>query len=176
MLDRDPSEADDAPIPYIERTRAYYLALGYYPPYRWAHFDEIPFAPLTKPLAQSQVALVTTAALYQPEAGEQGPGAPYTGASKFFSVYSAPTSGNPDVRIAHLAYDRSHTSASDPNTWFPLPQLRAATAAGRIGGPTARFHGVPTNRSQRVTSQIDAPELLQRCRDDAADVALLVPT
>ena len=28
---------DDAPIPYIQRIREYYLALGYGPPYRWAH-------------------------------------------------------------------------------------------------------------------------------------------
>jgi len=45
-----------------------------------------------------------------------------------------------------------------------------------IGALTPRFHGAPTNRSQRVTTETDAPELLRRCREDSADVALLVPT
>jgi hypothetical protein len=38
-----------------------------------------------------------------------------------------------------------------------------------------RFHGVPTDYSQRRTSEQDAPEILRRLREDAVDVALLVP-
>jgi hypothetical protein len=166
----------DAPLPYMQRTRDYYLALGYDNPYRWAHFDDVPFAPLAKPLAQSRLALITTAAPYQPDAGDQGPGAPYNAAAKFYQVYSASTAAVPDLRIAHVDYDRTHTSAKDPNTWFPLAQLRQAAQAGRIAALTPRFHGAPTNRSQRVVMERDAPELLQRCREDDADVALLVPT
>ena len=52
----------DAPIPYMQRIRDYYLALGYAKPYRWAHYAEVPFQPLTKPLGASRVALITTAA------------------------------------------------------------------------------------------------------------------
>jgi hypothetical protein len=47
---------------------------------------------------------------------------------------------------------------------------------GRLGALTLRFHGAPTNRSQRVTMDTDAPELLRRCREDGAEVALLVPS
>src|SRR5438128_1221862 len=43
---------DDAPIPYMQRIRDYYLALGYPTPYRWAHYAEVPFRPLTKPLSR----------------------------------------------------------------------------------------------------------------------------
>ena len=32
---------DDVPIRYMERTRAYYQALGF-SPYRWAHFTDAP--------------------------------------------------------------------------------------------------------------------------------------
>ena len=39
-----------------------------------------------------------------------------------------------------------------------------------------RFHGAPTNRSQRVTLETDAPEILARCRQEQVDAALLVPT
>lgn len=164
----------DVPIPYMQRTRDYYRALGY-APYRWAHFVEVPFTPLARPLARSRLALITTAAPFQPGRGDQGPRAPYNAAAKFYTVYSDGTEGEPDVRISHVGYDRVHTTAEDPNTWFPLARLRDAVKAGRLGGLTPRFHGAPTNRSQRVTMEVDAPELLRRCREDGADVVLLVP-
>ena len=166
----------DVPIPYMQRTRDYYLRLGYDNPYKWAHFVDVPFAPLRAPLAEARVALITTAAPFQPGAGDQGPGAAYNAGAKFYTVYSDSTEGTPDVRISHVGYDRVHTEARDPNSWFPLTQLQAAVKAGRIGALTPRFHGAPTNRSQRVTLETDAPELLRRCREDGADVAVLVPT
>ena len=165
----------DVPVPYMQRTRDYYVALGF-GAYRWAHFTEVPFTPLSKPLAQSRLALITTAAPYQPDKGDQGPGAKYNAAAKFYKVYADSTDAIPDLRISHVGYDRKHTTAEDPNTWFPLRQLQLAVKAGRIGALTQRFHGSPTNRSQRVTTENDAPELLRCCREDGADVALLVPS
>jgi hypothetical protein len=167
--------ADDVPIPYMQRTRDYYLALGY-SPYRWAHFVDVPFTPLRTPLRATRVALITTAAPYQPEAGDQGPGAPYNAAAKFYQVYSGPADHVPDLRISHIAYDRAHTSAADINAYFPLARLQAAAAAGRIGALAPRFHGVPTNRSHRTTAETDLPELWRRCREDGAEAAVLVPS
>ena len=43
---------EDAPIPYMQRIGDYYQALGYGAPYRWAHYAEVPFAPLKKPLGR----------------------------------------------------------------------------------------------------------------------------
>jgi hypothetical protein len=165
---------DDAPIPYMQRTRDYYLALGYNNPYRWAHFVEVPFTPLVRPLAASRLALITTAAPYQPQAGDQGPGAAYNAAAKFYRVYSAPVDPVPDLRISHLGYDRVHTTAEDMNTYVPLARLQEAVSTGQIGALTPRFHGVPTNRSQRVTMETDCPEVLHRCQEDRADAAILV--
>jgi D-proline reductase (dithiol) PrdB len=163
----------DEPIPYMARTRAYYGALGY-PPYRWAHFDDVPFAPLVKPLGETRVALITTAAPYQPDKGDQGPGAPYNGAAKFFTVYSAAANRSPDLGIAHVAYDRDHTRADDLDTYFPLAALKRAADEGWIGCVAPRFHGLPTNRSQRITTEIDAPEIVNRIRADQAGAAILV--
>ena len=165
----------DAPIPYLQRIRDYYQGLGYGAPYRWAHYVEVPFQPLAKPLAECRVALITTAAPYQPGKGDQGPGAPYNAAAKFYRVYSGDTAIDHDLRISHVAYDRAHTSAEDSNTWFPLRQLRLQAAADRIGAVTEHFHGAPTNRSQRTTLSQDCPELLERCRADGADAVILVP-
>ncbi|HMD62990.1 MAG TPA: glycine/sarcosine/betaine reductase selenoprotein B family protein [Stellaceae bacterium] len=163
----------DAPIPYMQRIRDYYWALGYGAPYRWAHYAEVPFQPLQKPLSRCRIALITTAAPYQPGKGDQGPGAPYNAAAKFYTVYSGDAAADHDLRISHVAIDRAHTTAEDCNTWFPLPQLRRCAAAGRIGEVAPRFHGAPTNRSHRTTIERDCPELLARCRADAVDAAVL---
>jgi hypothetical protein len=165
---------EDVPIPYMQRIGDYYRALGYGAPYRWAHYAEAPFAPLAKPLVQCRVGLVTTAAPYQPGKGDQGPGAPYNAAAKFYRVYSGDSAIDHDLRISHIGIDRAHTTAEDSSTWFPLPALRRAAAAGRIGEVAPRFHGMPTNRSHRVTLEEDCPELLARCREDRIDAAILV--
>ncbi|HWI79456.1 MAG TPA: glycine/sarcosine/betaine reductase selenoprotein B family protein [Ramlibacter sp.] len=165
----------DAPIPYLQRTRTYYQALGYGAPYEWAHYADVPFAPLAKPLSQCRVALVTTAAPYDPERGDQGPGAPYNAKAKFYTVYSGDTAQEHDLRISHVAIDRQHTTAEDPGTYFPLPALRRRVQSGRIGALTPRFHGAPTNRSQRTTLEVDGPEIVARCLADRADAAILVP-
>jgi hypothetical protein len=164
---------DPPPIAYIERTHAWYAALGYPEPYRYAQFADVPFAPLGVPLARARVALLTTAAPYRPELGDQSARAPYNAAAKFYAVYSGDTSQDHDLRVSHVSVDRAHLQ-DDANCWFPLPALRRAAGRGRIGGLTARFHGVPTNRSQRHTLQVDAPEVLARCRQDGAQAAILV--
>src|SRR5436305_7004094 len=153
----------DQPIPYMQRIRDYYQALGYGVPYRWAHYAEVPFAPLQKPLGESRIGLVTTAAPYDPAKGDQDPGAPYNGAAKFYTVYSGDTARDHDLRISHIGYDRIHTTADDSNSWFPLSALRQVAKTG------PRFHGAPTNRSHRVTLEQDCPELLQRCIEDRVD-------
>ncbi|MGZ5786581.1 MAG: glycine/sarcosine/betaine reductase selenoprotein B family protein [Ramlibacter sp.] len=164
----------DVPVPYMQRTRTYYQALGYGAPYEWAHFIDVPLQPLSKPLSQCRVALVTTAAPYRPEAGDQGPGAPYNARAKFFHVYSLDAARDHDLRISHVAIDRKHTTAEDAGTYFPLPALRRAATAGRIGSVALRFHGAPTNRSQRTTIEADGPEIVARCQADGADAAILV--
>ena len=165
----------DVPIPYLSRIRNYYLALGYGAPYEWAHFADVPFTPLARPLSACRVALITTAAPFNVEAGDQGPGAPYNAKAKFYAVYSGDTALDHDLRIAHVAIDRDHTRGDDPGSYFPLPALRRLAAAGRIGAIAPRFHGAPTNRSHRATLHVDGPEIVARCLADAVDAAILVP-
>jgi hypothetical protein len=165
----------DVPIRYMERTRDYYERVGF-PPYRWPHFTDVPFTPLAKPLRETRLALITTAAPFQPGVGDQGPGARYNAAAKFYQVYSDSIDGELDLRISHLTYDRVHTRAEDPRTWFPLAALRDLVNREQLGALTPRLHGAPTNFSQRVTLEVDGPELLRRCAEDRANAALLVPT
>ncbi|QOF72495.1 glycine reductase [Aminobacter sp. SR38] len=168
------ASADDAPIPYMQRIRDYYLALGYGEPYRWAHYATVPFQPLQKPLKHCRLTIVTTAAPYQPGKGDQGPGAAYNAAAKFYTVYSGDSSQDHDLRISHVAIDRKHTTAEDSGTYFPLPEMRRAAERCRTGPVAPRFHGLPTNRSHRTTLEVDCAEIVTRCRSDAVDAAILV--
>lgn len=159
----------DAPVPYMRRTRDYYLALGYGPPYEWAHYAQVPFQPLQKPLAQCRIAIITTASPYHPDKGDQGPGAPYNAAAKFYNVYSGDSSKDHDLRISHVAIDRKHTTAEDAATYFPLPELRRAAQRGRIGSVAPHFHGLPTNRTaKRPGVPIPYPRSCVKCNRGSA--------
>jgi len=165
----------DVPIPYLARIREYYQALGYGAPYEWAHYAEVPFQPLRKPLAECRVTLITTAAPHRAEAGLPDACGAYHAAAKFFAVYAGDTAKEHDLRISHVAIDFKHTTGEDQGTFFPLAQLRRAAQAGRIGEVAPNFFGIPTNRSHRVTLETDCPEVVRRCKDDRVDAAILLP-
>jgi len=165
----------DQPVRYMERTRSYYLGLGYDNPYIWAHYIEVPFAPLQKPLNQSVLGLITTAVPYDPNKGLQGPGAPYNAAAKFYQPYQNSVAGDIDLRIAHVGIDRKNANMEDSDCWFPLATAKQAVQSGRIGALSPNFYGLPTNRSQRHTLEIDAPLILEMLRADKVDIAVLIP-
>jgi hypothetical protein len=157
-------------VSYIDRTREYYGAQGYERPYAWAHHTDAPFAPLPKPLAACRVTVITTASPWREEKPVDGV---LRGAKQ---VWSGPTA-TPPTRLFtdDLAWDKQATHTRDVESFLPLARLAELAAEGRIGGLAARFHGVPTDYSQRRTLEQDAPEILSRCRADGVDVALLVP-
>ncbi|MEI6182123.1 MAG: reductase [Polynucleobacter sp.] len=165
----------DQPIRYIERTRSYYLGLGYENPYIWAHYIEVPFTALQKPLNQSVLGLITTAVPYDPNKGLQGPGAAYNAIAKFYQPYQKPVDADIDLRIAHVGIDRKNTNMEDSNCWFPLAAAKQAVQSGRVKALSPNFYGLPTNRSQRHTLEIDAPLILEMLRADKVDIAVLIP-
>ena len=77
------------PVDYIERTRNYYLSQGYDKPYQWAHFDDVAFAALNKPLSECRVALISTSdiAVRSTDGGSRDK----TNENKAGSVYNVPT-------------------------------------------------------------------------------------
>ncbi|QWD74449.1 glycine reductase [Polynucleobacter sp. TSB-Sco08W16] len=165
----------DQPVRYIERTRSYYLGLGYDNPYVWAHYIHVPFTPLKKPLNQSVLGLITTAVPFDSAKGNQGPGASYNAAAKFYQPYQMRIDAEIDLRIAHVGIDRKNANMEDSNCWFPLAAARQAVNAERIQALSPHFYGLPTNRSQRHTLDVDAPTILQMLRADKVDVAVLIP-
>ena len=150
-------------VSYIDKSREYYLARGYENPYRWAYHHGAPFSPLAKPLSQSRVALITTAALNQETC-------------RVAEVYSAPTEPPPVALYTdHRSWDKKATHTRDVETFLPVRRLAEFAASGRIGSLSSRFYGVPTDFSQRRTVDEYAPAVLELCRADAVDIALVVP-
>jgi len=148
----------------MERSRKYYEAYGYEKPYRWAHFDSVPFTRLTKPLEKYTVTIITTAM----------PDASFSGDADVLHIGDMnhpPESFYTDERF----WDKEATHTDDINTFFPVEQLKKLIDKGKIGKLSKHYYCVPTEYSQRRTLEHDAPVILQSCRDEGVDLALLVP-
>jgi D-proline reductase (dithiol) PrdB len=157
-------------ISYIDRTREFYAAQGYEKPYRWAHHGAVPFVHPSKPLSESRITVVTTASPFDEGDSREG----VLRGSKL--VWSGEMKTRPDrLYTDDLAWDKESTHTNDVESFLPLETLRSFVAEGRIGSLAKRFHGVPTDYSQRRTLEQDAPEIVSRCLEDGVDIALLVP-
>ncbi len=149
-------------VSYIDKSREYYAASGYDKPYRWPRYDSVPFAPLRKPLSQCRVGVVTTADLQPGQTPRET------------KLFSAPNEAY-DGLYRDKSWDKEATHTDDPETYLPLKRLAEHVEAGRIGSLSPRFYGVPTDYSQRLTLEQDAPQIAAWMAEDAVDVALLIP-
>ena len=157
-------------VSYIDRTREFYAAQGYERPYRWAHFDQVPFVRPPKPLADSRLGLITTASVWHDGKPKDGV---LRGAKQ---VWSGPTDTPPErLYTDDLSWDKQATHTNDVDSFLPIRPARALVETGRLGSLSARFYGVPTDYSQRRTLDEDAPEILRLCREDSVDIALFAP-
>jgi hypothetical protein len=158
-------------VRYIDKTREYYQGEGYATPYRWAHFDEVPFTPLARPLAACTVGIVTTSEMVirgreaDLAAVEDDPTRP---------GYSLPTATPTAALYSRKAsYDRHATTLDDVDAYLPLTHLRRLVEEGRIGGLAPRFQVVHSQYSQRRTLTVDAPRIAAELREDGVDAAVL---
>ncbi len=153
-------------VSYIDRSREYYAAQGYARPYAWPHYDDVPFTPLKKSLAECRVGLVTTAG--RPQAG---------GAGFLLSpreLYAEPAEPAPTSLYTNdLFWDKEATHTDDVDSFLPVNRLAEYAAGGRIGSASPRFYGVPTDYSQSRTTGQAAPRILDWCREDGVDAVLL---
>jgi hypothetical protein len=156
--------ASGPPVPYMERTRAYYRALGYDNDYVWARNADVPFARPARPLSTMRVALVCTT----------GPGdQSHRDARNRRQVWSGLVASPPATFDTDLAWDRDSTHTEDRETFLPIDAARRMVEEGRIAALAPRFHAVPTEYSQPKTTERDAPEILRRLWEDEVDAAIL---
>lgn len=157
-------------VSYIDKSREFYAAHGYERPYQWAYHDEVPFQPLTRPLAASRVGVVTTSSLYTPDRPEHWP---RTKSKESFALELEHLPSR--MYTDDLSWDKEATHTNDRESFLPIDRLREWVAEGRIGSVAPRVYGAPTDYSQRRTHELDAPKIVEWAKEDEVDVALLVP-
>jgi D-proline reductase (dithiol) PrdB len=142
--------------------------------YRWRHIDPVPCTPLTKPLAECRVALVSTGGLVAP--GQPPFDKAVKGGDFSYRVIPANTPVQELIETHRSEAFDPRGIAADRNLGFPLDRLHELAAAGTIGEVAPRhlsFMGSITapNRLIRRT----APEAAAVLVADQVDIALLVP-
>jgi hypothetical protein len=157
-------QGSGSPVPYIERTRNYYRALGYINDYVWAHHANIPFVRPIKPVRAMRIALICTA----------GPGdRSHRDEHNRRHVWSGLVASPPESFDTDVAWDRESTHTGDRETFLPIDAAQRLVADGTLGALAPRFHTAPTDYSQQKTTQRDAPEILRRVWEDEVDAAIL---
>jgi D-proline reductase (dithiol) PrdB len=142
--------------------------------YPWRRIDPIPWTPPLKPLAQSRVALVSTAGMVMPD--QEAFDDNVKGGDSTFRVI--PRDADVHALIeTHRSESFDHAGIQrDQNLGFPLERMRELEAGGIIGELAPRhlsFMGSITapGRLMRDT----APAAARILVEDQVDVALLVP-
>jgi len=142
--------------------------------YPWRRIDPIPWAPPRRPLAESRVALVSSAGLVLP--GQERFDDSVRGGDTSFRVLPADTDVSTLIDT-HRSGSFDHKGLRrDPNLGFPLDRLRELAAAGRIGEVAPRhlsFMGSITAPGRLIRDS--APAMADLLAEDQVDVALLVP-
>jgi D-proline reductase (dithiol) PrdB len=136
--------------------------------------QDVPWTPLTKPLAECKVAIVTTAGVHH---RDQEPFDMHDrdGDSTFRVINaSLPVS---DLVITHDYYDHADADR-DINIIFPIQRLREIESEGLIG-EVARYHyafmGHILGGHIEVLINQTAPKVARRLKSDGVDVVLLTP-
>jgi D-proline reductase (dithiol) PrdB len=138
--------------------------------YRIQRNKASPHTPLSLPLNECKVALITTAGFYLPEQN------PFD--SNDCSYREIPNSIQTQaLSDGHKseAYDKRGTEI-DVNLAFPLDRFRELEVEGKIGSLNYRhfsFMGSITRPKPLITQT--APEVAQLLKDDGVDVAFLTP-
>ncbi|MGE0680409.1 MAG: glycine/sarcosine/betaine reductase selenoprotein B family protein [Candidatus Binatia bacterium] len=159
------------PIRYVERLNAFYRSQGF-SPYKWSVYDTAPLTPLTKPLSQCRVSLLTSGGVSCQNVPPFNPLA-----RNDLRVDAIPQETPADFFVITDAYYNHQDADRDINCIFPLERLRELTAEGVIGEVAPRhysgFMGRTYTRSAVLTEA--APALARRLRQEGVDVFVLVP-
>ena len=155
-----------APIDYIPRTTEMYSD---YAPYRWVFSEDVPWTPITRPVAQSRVALVTSGGVHLVDQE------PFHMMDDTSLREIPKKTQRSDLTVSHFGYLIDDAKA-DPNCVFPLDRMRELEAEGIIGelsDPAYSFMG-GIYSARRVRQEV-CPDLVDRLKRDRIDLLFLVP-
>lgn len=138
---------------------------------------QIPWTPLSKPLAESTVALVSSAGLAlkteQPFDQEGERRNPWWGDPSYRILPRGVTED--DVRLYHLHVD-PQLAAEGLNTFFPLRRLLELEEGEEIGRSAAHHYSYMGYILQpQVLLEQTVPAMIQHMRQDGVDAVVLVP-
>jgi len=137
----------------------------------------IPWTPLAKPLAQSTVALLSSAGVAlktdQPFDQEGERQNPWWGDPSYRILPDTATEN--DVRLYHLHID-PRFAEQDLNCLFPLGRLKELEQSGEIGRSSPRHYSMMGYILEPETLlKVTVPAITRDLREDQADVVVLVP-
>jgi len=153
------------PVAYITRTRDLYSD---FTAYRWVENDSAPFTPLTKPIAECRVAMMSSGGIM------------YRDQPRFHredaSYRRIPLNARRDeLSVWHFGYP-TRDAERDVNCVFPLDRMRELAAAGVIGDladPAFSFMG-GIYSARKVRDEL-APQIVDELKRAHADAFFLVP-
>jgi len=140
--------------------------------------DPIPWTPVTKPLAASKVALLSTAGLSMkgdpPFDMEYERRRPTRGDSSWRSLAADATSANTNAN--HLHIDTGYIER-DLNVALPLSRLRELVSEGRVGAMADTHYSIMGYQGSDTTALLtqSAPEIAASMQREEVDLALLAP-
>ena len=138
-------------------------------------FDDTPWAPLSRPLSASKVALVTTAGLHLRD--DKPFNRDHPGGESTYRVI--PGDANPaDIVQSHFSIGFDRTAIyRDLNITYPVDRMRELAAQGVIGGLAPNGYSfMGALRDCAVIAEQTGPEVAQRLKADGAEAVFLTPT
>lgn len=138
------------------------------------------WAPFSKRLAESRIALLSSAGLYvkagQPSFDlEREQASPEWGDPTWRSIPAGAQAG--EIGVAHLHINDEDLLA-DPEIALPIHLLGTLAEEGMIGGTTPEHLAVMGYQDRRLIDwkETTAPEIVARLRSQGADGLILAPT
>ena len=176
---------DDGQVDRLTELVYQYQIKSYAGPSRWT-YDEGPFTPLSKPVAESRLGLLTSsghfvagddpqpfgvADMTQEEATDR-----INDFLKTEPILSAiPVDTPPEnLRVRHGGYE-IRAAQADPNVNFPLQPLRTLAAEGVIGALAPQAYSFVGACAQTPLTKMVAPQWAEMFLEAQIDLALLVP-
>ncbi len=132
-------------------------------------FESTAFTPPSKPLSESRVAIVTSAAIHRPDDD------PFTQGDTGFRAIDRSTR---DLILGHWSPNFDRTGFQlDLNVVYPIDRLEELAADGVIGDVAPRHFAFAGNQPDTVTElRLDTgPNCAAELKRDGVDVVLLTP-
>ena len=159
------------PIDYVACLDEMYQSQGF-PPYRWSQFESAPWCSFDKTLAETKLALVSSAGIFR---DDQEPFDPWAVNDLSFREIEVDTPRE-QLKLHHNYFDH-RDAVKDLNCVFPIQRLNELEQEGHIGGlvPVAISLGMGRLYKRTALQKQTVPQIVELLSGHGADAALLVP-